>query len=145
MPFQRQPESDEVAPGCLQSQTQQGNRGLQSPAPVQHQLITEIAVEVVLETEGRDSPAESEIVNIQERLRLILAGVGGASRIVIERLGVGVVGLEAQATGGAFDERDVQGIVAAGSLEQLFTQLVHEWIGVTRYEFRQRPGTQSQW
>ena len=114
------------------------------PSISKRQLITEIAVELVLETEGRDSPAESEIVNIQERLRLILAGVGGASRIVIERLGVGVVGLEAQATGGAFDERDVQGIVAAGSLEQLFTQLVHEWIGVTRYGCPRRPGTQSQ-
>src|SRR5262249_54720647 len=50
------------------------------PLPLSEwQLVREIGVERVPETEGRDAPAEGEIVGIQCRLRLIRAGVGGAT------------------------------------------------------------------
>ena len=78
------------------------------PLPLSEwQLVGEIRVELVPETEGRDSPAEGEFEGIQDRLRLIRSGVGRAGRVVIDRLPEGVVGLECQAAAGALDEGDV--------------------------------------
>ncbi len=72
------------------------------------QLIGEIGVELVPETESCNAPAEGKVEGIQDRLGLIRGAVGGARRIVIDRLPEGVVGLEAQAAAGALDEGNVQ-------------------------------------
>src|SRR5690348_4530336 len=108
------------------------------PPASKRQLIAEVGVELVTQTEGGDSPAEGEIVNIEKGLGLILAGVGRAARIVIERLGKSVIHLEGQAARGAFDERGLQGVVATGALEQLLAQLVHKGIGVAGNGLPQR-------
>ena len=83
--------------------------GTAEPLPLSEwELIAEVGVEGMPETEGRNPPAEAEIERIQDRFRLIRARVGGAARVEIERLREGVVGLEGQAAAGSLDDGDIE-------------------------------------